>query len=168
MHEQLVKLLQAQIGNEERAARIYRQMGYLCKNHNLLGAAAFFEGHAQEEYEHMIMFAEYLYERDQEVVFSAQEATIMQYKSLVGLVEKALEHEREVTAQILEIHKLCDEVRDVSAQIFIDGFVAEQQEEEALFKKLLGRLKLVGDDTRALWYQDQEMQQAHQRKNAAS
>lgn len=166
--DQLVKLLQEQAGHEEQAARIYRQMALICKQHNLTGAATFFEGHAIEEYEHMQMFADYLLEQGYPVMLPAQESPALEYEGLIPLVEKALKHEQHVTALILKIHKLCEQEGDPTTQIFVDSFVEEQHEEEVLFTQLLGRLKLLGDDPRALWYQDQEILQTHQKSHAAS
>ncbi len=163
--DQLVKLLNEQVGHEEQAARIYRQMSLICRLHNLTGAATFFEGHATEEYEHMQMFANYLLEQGYPVELPTQESPALEYKGLISLVETAFAHEQHVSALILEIHKLCEQEGDPTTQIFVDSFVEEQHEEEVLFRQLLGRLKLLGDDPRALWYQDQEMLQTHQKKH---
>lgn len=166
--DQLIKLLQEQVGHEEQAARIYRQMALICKQHSLTGAATFFEAHAVEEYEHMQMFADYLLDHGYSVTLPAQESTIREYEGLIGLVEAALEHEKRVTALILNIHNLCEKEGDPVTQIFIDSFVEEQHEEEVLFSHLLARLKLLGSDPRALWYQDQEMLKAHQKGHGDS
>lgn len=161
LSEKLFKLMQQQVGVEEQSARIYLQMSLLCAQQDLTGGENFFKGHSTEEYNHMQQFITYMVDRAMPPQLNALEAPKIEWQDLPTLVEAALAHEKYVTSTILELRKVAEEENDPATVNFLDRFIDEQNEEEALFSRLIRRLKLTGDDSRAQWYQDQEMQRMH-------
>ncbi len=161
LSEKLFKLMENQVAIEEQSARIYLQMSLACAQQDLTGGENFFKGHSDEEYDHMQQFIKYMIDRAMIPQLKSLEAPQVEWTDLPTLVEKALTHEKYVTSTILDLRKVAEEVNDPATVNFLDTFIDEQNEEEALFSRLLRRLKLTGDDSRALWYQDQEMQRMH-------
>ncbi len=161
LSEKLFKLMENQVAIEEQSARIYLQMSLVCAQQDLTGGENFFKGHAIEEYDHMQQFIIYMVDRAMPPQLKGLEPPQVTWKDLPSLVEAALTHEKYVTSTILELRKVAEESNDPATVNFLDTFIDEQNEEEALFARLLRRLKLTGDDSRSLWYQDQEMQRMH-------
>ncbi|MFV0431671.1 MAG: ferritin [Alphaproteobacteria bacterium] len=159
--EKLFKLMEKQVAIEEQSARIYLQMSLVCAEQDLTGGENFFKGHSDEEYQHMQKFIRYLIDRNQPPKLDSLEAPKVSWVDLPTMVEDALKHEKFVTSSILKLRKLADESNDPATTNFLDTFIDEQNEEEALFSRLIRRLKLTGNDSRSIWYQDQEMQRMH-------
>lgn len=161
LSEKLFKLMEKQIAIEEQSARIYLQMSLICAEQDLTGGENFFKGHSDEEYGHMQQFIRYLIDRSMPPKLDKLDAPEVQWVDLPTMVEDALKHEKYVTASILKLRKAADDANDPATTNFLDTFIDEQNEEEALFSRLIRRLKLTGNDSRSIWYQDQEMQRMH-------
>jgi ferritin len=84
-----------------------------------------------------------------------------EYGSIREVFEATLEHERFITGKINELAGAAFEAKDFSAFNFLQYFVAEQHEEEALFSGILDRFGIVGDDGRGLFMLDKEIGQMH-------
>ena len=64
-----------------------------------------------------------------------------------------------VSALINDLVHLCHEKRDYTTQNFLQWYVAEQIEEEALARTILDKLKLIGDDKGGLYLFDRDVNQ---------
>ena len=73
--------------------------------------------------------------------------------------EKALEHERRVTAMINDLYGLAARENDYASQTFLQWFVAEQVEEEKNTGDVVETLRMVGDKSEALLLLDRELGQ---------
>ncbi|VEI44734.1 ferritin-like protein 2 [Actinobacillus equuli] len=51
------------------------------------------------------------------------------------------------------------EAKDYSSFNFLQWYVAEQHEEEFLFNSILNKFKLLGEDGKALYYIDKDLEQ---------
>ena len=68
-----------------------------------------------------------------------------------------LEHELNVTESINNIVGLCLEEKDFTTHNFMQWYVAEQLEEEALARTILDRLNMIGDDKGGLYLFDRDL-----------
>lgn len=80
-----------------------------------------------------------------------------QFDSLKQIFEKILEHEREVTRYINSVVDLCLEEKDHSSFNFLQWYLAEQHEEERLFKLILDKINMIGVDGRGIYWIDKEI-----------
>ena len=68
-----------------------------------------------------------------------------------------LEHELNVTESINNIVGLCLEEKDFTTHNFMQWYVAEQLEEEALARTILDRLNMIGNDKGGLYLFDRDL-----------
>jgi len=82
----------------------------------------------------------------------------IKFKNLKDLFEAVLEHELAVTKSINNLVDLCMSEKDHSTYNFLQWYVAEQHEEEKLFRNVLDKINLLGpDDSRGLYWIDREL-----------
>jgi ferritin len=74
-----------------------------------------------------------------------------------GAFERALAHEREVTAMIDALYALAVGRDDYASQVFLQWFVQEQVEEEKQAVELVGVLTTIGEDPASLFVLDREL-----------
>ncbi|MNR63681.1 putative ferritin-1 [compost metagenome] len=68
-------------------------------------------------------------------------------------------HEKKVTASINELVKQALAESDYATHNFLQWFIAEQVEEESLVNNLLSKLRMIGDNSSALYLLNAELAQ---------
>jgi ferritin len=87
----------------------------------------------------------------------ALESTQDSFEGLEHVFQLILEHETRVTASINDVVDQCLKLKDYTTHNFMQWYVAEQIEEEALARKLLDKLALAGGDKGALYLFDRDI-----------
>jgi ferritin len=162
----MLDLLNKQIDLELFSSNQYRQMSAWCESKGLMGCAKFLRTQAEEELDHMRKFIDFVHERGEMVIIGALDAPRYQFDDLVQVFRSGLDHEKTVTAAI---HRMADTAlseKDYATFNFLQWFVSEQVEEEALFQAILDRMALIGADDRGLFFIDQEIQNMRPRAAA--
>jgi ferritin len=158
--KEMIKKLNEQLNKEFYSSNLYLQMSAWCDTNGLEGSADFLRKHAGEEMQHMMKFFTYIGELSGLAVVGQLEAPPIDYKSLSKMMDMILEHEKFITKSI---HTLADAAwteKDHATYNFLQWFIAEQHEEEALFASIIDKLKLVGSDNRqGLFFIDRELGQ---------
>ncbi|MBE0532427.1 MAG: ferritin [Rhodospirillales bacterium] len=152
----LLKLLNAQINLEFFSSNIYLQMGAWAENEGLVGCSAFLTKHAGEEMGHMRRIWNYVLESGYMPVLGAIKEAPSKIKDVKALFEEVYTHEQQVTAKINALAQAAFEEKDMITFNFMQWFVAEQHEEEALARNILDRIKVIGLDGKGLYFIDQE------------
>src|SRR5699024_3356875 len=124
----------------------------------LEGVAGFLYSHSDEERDHMLKLIKFINERGGKAIIPQLKKPPFTFKSLPALFQSLLEHEREVSEQINEIVKICLQVEDYTTHNFIQWYVSEQIEEEALAQRILDKLNLIGNDKGGLYLFDRDIQ----------
>ena len=70
---------------------------------------------------------------------------------------KSLDHERFITRSINELIDLAISEKDHASKTFLDWYVTEQVEEEQSVQDVIQKLKLIGDNSGALYMLDKEL-----------
>ena len=70
-----------------------------------------------------------------------------------------LEHELNVTDSINNVVDLCLSEKDYTTHNFMQLYVAEQLEEEALARTILDKLNMIGNDKGGLYMFDRDLDQ---------
>lgn len=99
----------------------------------------------------------YLHETGAFVVLGGMEAPPTQFDSLKELFERIYEHEQFITRNINELVHFANTEPDYSTLQFLQWYVAEQHQEEFLFKGILDKIKLIGTEGQGLFLIDQEV-----------
>ncbi|TKG94282.1 non-heme ferritin [Puteibacter caeruleilacunae] len=157
LKENLLKKLNDQVTAEHYASNLYLAMSSWCQAQGLNGAARFLSTHSKEELEHMYKLFNYINETGSMAIVGAIEAPPSDFEDLKDVFEQTYQHELLVTSRINELVELTLNEKDYSTFNFLQWYVAEQHEEEALFKGILDRMEIVGIKGRSLFMLDQEI-----------
>jgi ferritin len=149
--------LNEQIKNELYSAHQYLSMSAYCESATLPGFAYWMLAQAQEEKEHAMKFYNFILDRNGRVLLRAIDQPVVEFGSPLEVFEQALEQEQEVTAQINELYELAASENDYASQAFLQWFVTEQVEEEKNVRDVLETLKMIGDESEALFLLDREL-----------
>ncbi len=157
--EKMEKAFLAQINAELYSEYLYLSMKAYFANLNLNGFATWLDAQVQEEHAHAMGMFNYVLERGGKIELETIEKPKTDWESPLKVFEHVLKHEELVTSKINALADVAEEVKDRAALIFINWYVKEQVEEEANVGEVLSRLKMIGDDTHALYALDRELGQ---------
>jgi ferritin len=90
-----------------------------------------------------------------------------EFASILDVFKLTLEHEQFVTGKINDLTDVALSEKDFSTFNFLQWYVAEQHEEEALFKSIIDKLELVGTEGKGIFLLDREMSTMHAAPAAA-
>jgi ferritin len=137
--------LNEQIGREFGASQQYVAIAVYYDAETLPQLAGHFYRQSVEERNHAMMIVQYLLDANEQVAIPGVEAPRTEFADPVAPVELALEQERQVTAQIVELAKLAREEGDLVGEQFLNWFLEEQREEVSSMSDLLTVVRRAGD-----------------------
>jgi ferritin len=149
--------LNEQINLEFYSSNLYLQMSAWCDYKGFEGCAEFLRHHAQEEMEHMQKLFTYVNETGSLAKLGTIEAPPTEWGSLKEVFDSTLEHEMVVTKSINDLADVAFQEKDYSTFNFLQWYVAEQHEEETLFRGVLDKFEIMGDEGPALYMIDREI-----------
>ena len=129
--------LNEQIGHEFGASQQYIAVAVYYDSQSLAQLAAHFYRQAVEERNHAMMMVQYLLDADHDVVTPGIDAPQTGFSDAVAPVALALEQEKRVTEQIIELVKLARDEGELVGEQFLHWFLQEQREEVASMTDLL-------------------------------
>ncbi len=159
--------LNKQIELECYASFLYLSMASWCDLEGLEGSAQFMHRQSEEERDHMIRIFHYISEVDGHAIVPAVQQPPLKYESVRALFQQVYEHEQKVTKAINDIVGLCYTENDYSTLNFLQWYVEEQREEEALMRMVMDKIKIIGDGPQSLYYIDNEIEKINIAEAAA-
>ena len=153
---QMVKKLNDQLNLEFYSSNLYLQMSAWCDDQNFPSFGKFLRDHASEERQHMERLFDYVLDCGALALIGKIEAPKAEYKSLLDVFRAAYQHELKITKEINELVDYALTQKDFSTFHFLQWYVAEQHEEEKLFKSIVDKLELVGENKRDLFFMDKD------------
>jgi ferritin len=129
--------LNEQVGREFAASQQYVAIAVYYDDETLPGLAAHFYRQAVEERNHAMMIVQYLLDSGETVAIPGVDAPQTQFGDVVAPVALALEQERTVTAQIVELAKIARDEGELVGEQFLHWFLQEQREEVSSMSDLL-------------------------------
>ena len=157
LKSEMVAKLNQQINLEFFSSNLYLQMSAWCEDKGFEGAAEFMRIHADEEMEHMKRLFTYVSETGAVPIIGTIEAPKDKYDSLGDVFRETYEHEQIVTEAINGLAHTAFTTQDYSTFNFLQWYVSEQHEEMKLFKGILDKIELVGEDGKALFFIDKDL-----------
>ncbi len=151
--------LNEQIRIEAESSQIYLSMASWAEVKGLEGIAQFLYKHSDEERMHMLKFFKYVNERGGHAIVSELSAPKIDFGSFQQLFRELFEHEIMVSECINNLVHITLEEKDYATHNFLQWFVAEQIEEEALARTILDKIDLIGSDKGGLYLFDRDIQQ---------
>ena len=146
MNKSIESLLNDQIKYEANASMHYLAMASWADDSGYNGIAEFFYSQSEEERVHMIKLIKFVNERGGNVVVPALEKPKASFGSLSELFADFLKSEMFVTEQINHVIYECLNKKEYNVHNFMQWYVTEQLEEEAVARTLLDKLNIIGDD----------------------
>ena len=144
--DSIVKMLNEQIAKEMYAANLYLSMSSWCYENSFDGEGLFLFQHADEESGHAKRLITYLNETDSKVNIAQVAAPESHFSSLLDVFEKTYAHEQKITQSINELVDFTLQSKDYPTFNFLQWYVSEQHEEEALFRGIVDKIKLIGSN----------------------
>ena len=148
-----------QVNAELFSSYLYLSMSAYFESQNLKGMAGWMRVQAQEENTHAMKLFDFINECGGRVVLTQIDTPKTEWSSPLEAFEQAYKHEVEVTAMIHDLVDLSLSEKDHAANTFLQWFVTEQVEEEAMTQEVRDKLKLVSNNPVALFMIDQELGQ---------
>ncbi|MCK8481658.1 ferritin [Psychroserpens algicola] len=146
MNSTIETLLNSQIKYEAQASMQYLAMASWADATGYNGVADFFYSQSEEERVHMTKLVKFVNERGGNVSIPKLDQPKPSYQGLNELFEKFLESEMFVTEQINHVIYECLQHKDYNVHNFMQWYVTEQLEEEAMARTLLDKLNIIGND----------------------
>jgi ferritin len=129
--------LNEQISYEFAASQQYIAIAVYYDGETLPQLATHFYRQAVEERNHALIIVQYLLDANEKVVVPAVAAPQVDFADAVAPVALALEQEKSVTEQIVDLVKLAREEGDLVGEQFLHWFLTEQREEVSSMTDLL-------------------------------
>ena len=138
--------LNEQIGREFAASQQYVAIAVYYDSETLPQLASHFYRQAVEERNHALMIVQYLLDADETVETPGVAAPRTSFDDPIAPVTLALEQERTVTEQIVELARLAREENDLVGEQFLHWFLEEQREEVSSMSSLLKVVERARDN----------------------
>jgi ferritin len=158
MNARIEEALNQQIVKEASSSQFYLAMASWAENHGLNGTSKFLYQHSDEERFHMLKLVKFINERGGKADIPAVDKPPVEFGDLENVFSLLLEHEMAVTKSINEVVDICLQEKDYATHNFMQWYVAEQLEEEALARTILDKLKLIGSDKGGLYLFDRDLE----------
>ncbi len=158
--------LNDQLKIEAVSSHYYLAMASWAENKGYPGIADFMYQHSDEERMHMLKLVRYINERGGVANICSIEKPEFDFETITDLFKSLYSHEVNVTKSINEVVGTCLDERDYSTHNFMQWYVAEQLEEEALAREILDRLSLIGNDKGGMYLFDRDVKTFHQKAGA--
>jgi len=157
--EKIEKALNNQIQIEAQSSQIYLAMACWAEVQGFEGVSQFMYAHSDEERMHMLKLVKFVNERGGHAIVPALEAPAESFGSFKEMFQTLLEHEIMVSSEINELVHVSLQEKDYATHNFLQWYVAEQIEEEALARTILDKINLIGDDKGGLYLFDNDVKQ---------
>ncbi|RME97764.1 MAG: ferritin [Bacteroidetes bacterium] len=165
--DNMAQALNRQIALEAYASFLYLSMASWCDREGLEGCAKFMHRQSEEERDHMLKIFKYMSEVDAHALSPGVKQPPHEFGTIQDMFQQVYAHEQKVTASINELVALALQENDHSTGLFLQWFVDEQREEEALMRTILDKLKLIGTGPQSLYFIDAEIEKINAAELAA-
>ena len=149
--------LNGQIEVEARSSQYYLAMASWADTKGFSGVSQFLYRHSDEERQHMLKLIHYVNERGGKAVIPSLDKPPSDFDSIQTIFKDLFEHEQKVTSEINEVVDACLKEKDYTTHNFMQWYVSEQIEEEAMARNILDKLALIGNDKGGLYLFDREL-----------
>lgn len=150
--------LNEQVKIEAQSSQAYLAMASWAEiQPGLDNVTTFFYNHSDEERQHMLKLIHYINERGGFAEIPALEQPSLTFPSIKHAFRHLLEHEEYVSRSINNLVDIALQEKDYATHMFLQWYVAEQIEEEALARTLIDKLELIGDEKSGMYLFDKDI-----------
>ncbi len=157
LSKNIEKALNEQIKIEAESSQVYLSMASWAEIQGFEGVASFMYKHSDEERMHMLKLAKFVNERGGHAIVSALDAPPVSFGSFKEMFQSLFDHEVMVSEKINDLVDITLSHKDYATHNFLQWYVSEQIEEEALARNILDKINLIGDDKGGLYLFDNDV-----------
>ena len=158
LKERIEEALNSQIKSEAQSSQTYLAMASWAETQGLGGTAQFLYKHSDEERMHMLKLVQFVNKRGGKALIPMLVEPTRDFKQLTNLFQTLLDHEIKVSGQINDLVDICLSEKDYTTHNFLQWYVAEQIEEEALARTIMDKLSMIGEDKGGLYLFDRDIE----------
>ncbi len=149
--------LNEQIKLEAESSQVYLSMASWAEKQGFEGVALFMYAHSDEERMHMLKLFKFVNERGGHAKVSTLNAPPSSFGSFKEMFQTLFDHEVMVSKKINDLVDITLTEKDYATNNFLQWYVSEQIEEEALARNILDKISLIGDDKGGLYLFDNDV-----------
>lgn len=153
------KALNNQVTIEAASSQIYLAMASWAENLGFEGVSQFMYAHSDEERQHMLKLIKFINERGGHAKVSQLSAPPTEFGSFKDMFQTLFDHEVMVSKAINDLVDVSLQEKDYATHNFLQWYVSEQIEEEALARNILDKINLIGDDKSGFYLFDNDIKQ---------
>lgn len=158
LSKSIQEALNQQVKIEAQSSQIYLAMASWAEiQPGIDNITSFFYKHSDEERMHMLKLIHFINERGGFAVIPQLEQPLKTYPSIHHAFRELLKHEIYVSESINKLVDISLTEKDYATHNFLQWYVAEQIEEEALARTLNDKLEMIGDDKGGLYLFDRDI-----------
>jgi ferritin len=157
INKELESALNHQVAMEATASFTYLAMASWMENEGFEGTAKFLYAQSDEERMHMLKLFHYINEVGGYAIAPSVSSPEIKYENFAHVFQSILEQEEKVSASIHHLVSLSSTLNDHTTFNFLQWYVAEQREEEAQFRTIIDKLKILGKDGSGLYLLDRDL-----------
>ncbi|MCB0648319.1 MAG: ferritin [Saprospiraceae bacterium] len=150
--------LNEQVRIEAQSSQVYLAMASWAEiQPGIDNITSFFYRHSDEERMHMLKLIKFINERGGFAMIPALEQPQPTFPSIKHAFKELLKHEEYVSQSINTVVDIALNEKDYATYNFMQWYVSEQIEEEALARTMNDKLELIGDDKSGLYLFDKDI-----------
>ncbi|MGR6088190.1 MAG: ferritin [Arcticibacter sp.] len=158
LSKKIQDLLNRQVELESASSQYYLAMASWAEVKGYNGVSKFLYKHSDEERMHMLKLVHFINERGGHGLVPALKAPTANFKNIQEIFEMILKHEVHVSTEINKLVERCLAEKDYTTHNFLQWYVSEQIEEEALARNILDKLNLIGNDKGGMYLFDRDLE----------
>lgn len=158
LSKKIEKALNRQVEVEADSSQFYLSMASWAETQGFNGTAKFLYLHSDEERVHMLKLVRFINERGGHAIVPALKMPPAKFSGLTDIFESLLGHEIKVTEEINSLVHITLQEKDYTTHNFLQWYVSEQIEEEALARQIMDRLNMIGNDKGGLYLFDRDLE----------
>ena len=157
LSETIEKALNEQIKIEAESSQVYLAMACWAEVQGFEGVSSFMYAHSDEERMHMLKLVKFVNERGGHAKVSTLKAPPASFGSFGEMFKTLFDHEVMVSQKINDLVDVTLREKDYATHNFLQWYVAEQIEEDALARNIIDKINLIGDDKGGLYLFDNDV-----------
>lgn len=157
LNKVIEEALNKQVTVEAESSQVYLAMASWAEVQGFEGVATFMYAHSDEEREHMLKLIKFINERGGHAKISSLNAPPTSFGSFKEMFQKLFDHEVKVSQSINDLVDVTLQEKDYATHNFLQWYVSEQIEEEAMARNILDKINLIGDDKGGLYLFDNDV-----------
>ncbi len=158
LSDKMQEALNEQVRIEAESSQVYLAMASWAEiQPGIDNITAFFYRHSDEERQHMLKLIHFINERGGFAIIPDLKQPVLTFPSIKHAFKSLLEHEEFVSKSINNLVDIALDEKDYATHNFLQWYVSEQIEEEALARTLIDKLELIGDERSGLYLFDQDI-----------